>query len=126
VYENGERVPESKTEGVPENTAPVPRRPLDEILDEAKDKYAPEIEAGTVPGHREVRRELGVGASRAEKVREHLAGLVAARDESQGTTVEAAEDDTDTHVFSAVGGGHPSPGQQVTAYQSLPVTPQGR
>lgn len=101
----------------------APRRPIQEVLDDAVAKFG---DAEELPGHREIREQLGVGAGRADQVRAHLAELVAERDaepEPAPAVSEAALDPDATVQFNAIG--HPAPGQQVSSYQQLPVTPLG-
>lgn len=102
----------------------APRRPYEEVLEEAKVKFAGHIEAEAVPTLAEIRTEVGVGQARAQQLREDLAELTVP-EETRAHLAEVVAD------FEASGGkAELDPGSDVTsthahppAYQALPLTP---
>lgn len=56
----------------------APRRPLEELCAEARDKFADALAAGSIPGQRKVATTLNVGPGKADQIREHLKTLLPA------------------------------------------------
>lgn len=122
--------PEPRTrelESAPPKPDKAARRPIEEVLAEATDKFKEHVEAGTVPGIREIRDELGVGQKRAQQIQEHLDVQV----KQQGHLAKLMSDIDKVRGTEPVEEPEESPGERTDvmhpvsprSWQDLPLTP---